>query len=231
LKHPRIVFYDIETTQLDAEMGHMLTAAWKELGSSKVHSVSIHQSPNYDRDRTNDKYVVEKLAEALLGADIIVGHYSKNFDFPFIQTRLIEHKLPTLPQLPHIDTWGIARKHLKMKSNRLDRLGTFLGAKAEKTYLNLKIWKKAEAGHLPSLRYILKHNVADIELLEEVYLRLRPLLASHPKLNAFLSNRHACPTCGEARLQKRGKQLALKRIVQRYHCQACGAWTTENSLK
>ena len=68
----------------------------------------------------------------------------------------------------------------------------------------------------------------DVKVLEQAYLRLKPLLSAHPNM-ALFTNRAGvgCPTCGATRVTKQGFHLTPTSRYQRYQCQACGKWFQE----
>lgn len=227
----RIMFLDIETTNLNANFGYILCISWKFNDEKKVRTISITDFPRFKTDPTNDKDVVKNFAKELPKADIICGHYSSRFDIPFVNSRLLNHNLNPLPPMPHIDTWRVARYNMKLNSNRLASITAFFSLE-EKTPLSGPIWIKAMAGHKPSIRYVVKHCEQDVLVLEQVYNKIRPLINNHPNVNIVDTNRSgkaACPVCG-GKVQKRGFRIARVRKSQRYHCQGCGAWSQGASI-
>jgi uncharacterized protein YprB with RNaseH-like and TPR domain len=222
---PKVLLFDLETTNLAANFGVILCGAWKELSERKIHHVSVLDSPTFDKDPTNDRLVVKTMAEALSEADVIVGWYSQKFDFPFLQTRLLAHGMPPMPPIPHVDGWRIARYKMRLNSNRLASASAFLGVE-EKTPLSGPIWIKAAAGNRRSIKYVIEHCRQDIVVLEQVYRRIRPLSVAHPNTNVINDLADGCPVCGAVgRLQKRGWSIARVSRHQRYCCRECGAWS------
>jgi len=221
----RITFFDIESTNLNANYGYCLCIAWKHLGESKIHCVSIDQSPKFKEDPTNDAHVVKTTAEALSQSDVVVGWYSQRFDWPFIQSRLLTHKLQVMPPIPHVDLWRTAKYQLKLNSNRLASVSEFLQLD-EKTPIRSREWIRAMAGHKKSIKYVVDHCKQDIVVLEEAYYKLRPLIKQHPNVNVIDQDAApACPVCGSEHIQKRGFSVASVSRTQRFHCQRCGAWS------
>jgi DNA polymerase elongation subunit (family B) len=227
----KLVLFDIETTNLNANFGICLCVAWKVLGERAVHSVSIDQSPTFDKDTTNDKYVVTTAAKALSAADIVCGWYSSKFDWPFLQTRLLAHKQKVMPPVSHLDAWRIAKYQMRMNSNRLATVSEFLGVE-EKTKLSGPLWIKAAAGNRQAIRYVVKHCRQDVVVLEEVYERIRPLCRTHPNMSAVKPVEGGCPICGvEGKLQESGYHIGPVRRYQRYRCRACRGWVRGDIVK
>ena len=221
----KICFFDIETSNLNANYGYMLCGAWKVLGEKKVNIAKISDSPGFEKDKTNDKYIANELRKALSEMDILVGWYSSKFDLPYINSRLLYHKLPVIaPNTPHIDCWRLARYKMRLNSNRLQSVTEFLGEK-DKTPLNGPIWIKAMAGDKKSLSYVVEHCKVDVEVLERAYMRMRPLMTDHPNVNIVSGKTDSCPVCGVAELQSRGYTIARVNRTPRFQCQGCGAWS------
>lgn len=220
----RICMFDLECTNLKANYGFALCASYKYTTSKYVNTFSIFDGPEFQEDPTNDRYVIESIAEVLSNSDIIVGHYSTRFDLPYIQARLLFHGLPIVnPRIPHIDTWRIARQKLALSSNRLQAITEHLGFE-DKTALKSRIWVKAMSGDRASIEYIVEHCEQDVKVLEEVYTQLRPLMTNHPNINLTQGIPNACPTCGGVTLTKQGFKIARLRKAQQYKCIACGSW-------
>lgn len=221
---PRIILFDIECTNLSANFGYILCIGYKYLDDPKTYVISITDFPEFQKNPTNDYYVLKEASKILADADMIVGHYSSRFDFPYIQSRLLYHGLPILPNIQHVDTWRIARYKMKLNSNRLASITGFF-AFEEKTPLTGPIWVRAAAGHKPSIKYVVEHCKQDVIVLEQVYKKIRPLSDKHPSIALMQDDQVGCPNCGSTKVQKRGTYLSRLNKYQRYHCQGCGAWS------
>lgn len=220
----KIILWDIESTNLSGNFGYILCIGWKFLGEKKTNLISIADFPLFDKDPTNDKMVVKEAAKVLSEADMWVTHYGQRFDVPFVNARLLYHKLDPLPPIPHVDTWRIARYKMKLNSNRLATIAAFFGLE-EKTPLSGPIWIKAMAGHISAIRYVERHCKQDVVVLEQVYEKIKSLTTTHPNVNLVEGKKDSCPICGEHKLQKRGFTFARTRKYQRYSCTACGGWS------
>lgn len=225
MTQPRILFWDLETSDLNGNWGTVLCAGFKFKGEKPKIISTLDYPKAFKKDPTNDYYVIKDFYEVLVSADMWVTWYGGGFDVRMFNTKLAEHKLPALPPIPHVDGWKIAKFKLKFNSNRLATVSQFLEVE-EKTPVKGKIWKRAIAGHRPSLKYIIEHCYQDVVVLEEVYERIKYFAPEyHPNFNLITGQHDACPTCGVAgKMQKRGIHHAKTSMYQRYHCQACGAW-------
>lgn len=228
----KLIAWDLECSNLNASFGYILCAGYKELGSNKTHVISITDfKEDFQRDPTNDRNVVKAIADVLSKADMWITWYGGGFDIPYLNSRLLYHKLPVLPRVPHVDGWRVARGQMKMHSNRLASVSSFLGVE-EKTPLNGPIWIRASAGHKPSIKYVVQHCRQDVVVLEQVYNIIKPLAITHPNVGLMNGLTHACPKCGiEGKMQKRGSYVAKTRVCQRVHCQNCGSWSRFNKTE
>lgn len=220
----QIVAWDLETSNLRANVGCILCMGYQAVGQQRPKVISAADFPLYDTDPTNDREVVKAARKVLADADAWLTWYGARFDVPFFNTRLLFHRLPPLPPITHIDAWRTARYKMKLTSNRLKTVSEFLDIE-EKTPILFKHWLRAMAGHRPSLRYIEKHCRQDITVLIQAYERLKPWIEKHPNQNLY--DGLGCPTCGSARMVKRGEHVSLTRTYQRFQCMACGAWSRQ----
>ena len=221
---PKILFYDIETTNLNANFGYCLCVGFKWLGKKQVYIPSIADYGLYKKDPTNDKMLMKETAKILNGADIIVGHYSSRFDLPYINSRLLFHGEKPVAPIPQIDTWRVSRYQLKLNNNRLASIAGFFGLD-DKTPVTGPHWIKAMAGNKNSLRYVIDHCKKDVEVLEQTYYKLLPVIPKHPNVNLVDEVTGSCPRCGASNVVKRGFSIAQTRRTQRYQCNSCGGWS------
>jgi uncharacterized protein YprB with RNaseH-like and TPR domain len=218
----KILLWDLETSNLDADFGTILCVGYKWLGESRTHIIAIDDFPLFAKDPTDDREVVKAFLKVYQEADISITYFGGlgNFDLPFFQAKIMEHQLLLPPKVEMLDLYYTVRGNLKLSRRSLKNVAKFLGCKNQKDEFPLEgpVWRRARAGHAPSLRYVYKHCRIDVLVLEEVYLRLRSLIKTHPKMGE-------CRFCGEGTLQRRG--IAVTRAAtpkQRVQCRSCGAW-------
>lgn len=216
---PRVLLFDIEATNLSADFGFVLAIAWKWHGEAFVRKLSIVDSPTFDKDPTNDKWLIEQFGKVLEQADVAVFHYGMYFDAPYLQTRALYHGMKPLNIPPMIDTWRICRKRLKLHSNRLASIAALLGVE-EKTPLDGPTWVRAMAANKKAIKYVVDHCIQDVVVLDQVYTRIRALGWDTPNM----APDGGCPTCGSRDLQARGQVKTLKAQKQRFSCNNCGHW-------
>lgn len=217
---PRILLWDLETTHLKADFGTILCAGFRWLGEKEVFVPAISDYSGWKKEPWNDKRLVKEFSEILASADIWVTYYGKLFDVPYMQTKLLEHNLPLLPPKPHVDLYFVVKSNTTLSRKRLDNVARHLKLKSQKTPVIGDGWKKAMCGDEKSIKYVVDHCIADVKILEEAYMRLRPLVRQHPRTS--LST--LCATCGGNDVQRRGTRIQGKRLVQQFCCNSCGSW-------
>lgn len=225
----RILSWDIEASNLSADFGIVLCVGGKIVGEGKPRVLNIlDYTSEHDRDLIRaEKRLLVDVSAMLLDCDVWLTHFGTWYDINFINTRLLYHRLPIIPPtFSHIDTWKVAKNRLKLRNNRLVTIQEFLGLSTKKNAIQPEQWLRALGGHRPSMAYIVEHCRLDVLVLEQAYLRLRPLVLDHPN-RGLIDGRGGCSACGAKKLQKRGFHVTRTRKYQRYQCQNshCGAWS------
>ena len=225
----RILSLDIEASSLTADFGLILTFGSKVVGIGKPEVLNILDYCNESKDLIKaEKQLLRDISKRMLGADVWLTHYGTWYDLVFINSRLLYHNLPVLPSsYPHVDTWKVAKNRLKLRNNRLHTIQEFLRLPSEKNAIKPEQWIRALGGHRPSMAYIVEHNRRDVLVLEEAYLRLRPLILDHPN-KGLIDGRGGCSICGSLKLHRRGFHVTRTRKYRRLQCQKCGAWSKES---
>jgi uncharacterized protein YprB with RNaseH-like and TPR domain len=221
----RILVFDIEATDLEASFGHVLCIGYKWLGQRRVSVARLQDFPAITNPAEEpDTHLVRAFHEIIVNqADILVTFYGKEFDWKFLNTRMLLAGCTPMPPLSreHVDLYYTCRGNLKMHSNRLQAVSETLGCPLEKTPVRADIWRRASRGHQPSVAYVVEHCKRDVLILEWTYLKLRGFIRQHP----WVGRRDSCRTCGEQRIAYRGFWTSATGIKhQRYQCLTCGRW-------
>lgn len=234
----RILLYDIETmANLAYVWGkweqdviavkrhwYMLTFAYKWLGDSKTHVVSLPDFSLYKKEPYNDRELVKALWKLFDEADVIVAHNGNSFDIKKTNARFIKHKLKPPSPSKYVDTKLVAKKYFKFDSNKLDDLGDYFNIGRKINTGGFELWLGCEAGDKKSWDKMCKYNIQDVILLEKVYLEMLPYMTDHPNLALFMGEKNACPNCEGTHLQKRGFEYTRTSKFQRWACMECGSW-------
>ena len=170
--HEKTIGYlDIETTGLKANVDIMLSWAIKTRDKDEVKYDLIKKS-----EIMNGKYdyrVVQSLCKALSEYDLVMTYYGTRFDIPFTRTRALDHDLqfPQFRKMSHKDLYYLVRSKLQLTRSSLKTATQFLGIDG-KTNLDPRIWRDARYGNAKALKYVLDHNVADVEILEDLHKKI-----------------------------------------------------------
>lgn len=181
-----------------------------------------------------DDSIIESVWELLNEADMVVTHNGDNFDLKRLNARFFVHGMPKPMFYKSIDTKTIAVKEMGLTYNKLDWIAGILGV-GRKIETGFRWWKECHNGNQKYLDLMLKYNKWDVKLEEDVYLRLRPWITSHPNVSLFAINSDVahCPACGGLDLHWNGKYQAPVTLYKAFRCQDCGAigYSTKKEYK
>lgn len=236
---PKILLVDLETSPLVSfnwgiyeqnaikvvKEWHILCFAYKWLDGGATKVVSLPDFPMYKKNKDNDKEVVKKLHELFDEADIILAQNGDSFDIKKSNARFIYHGFSPPSQYKTIDTLKIARRNFKFTSNKLGDLGEYLGVGKKVSTGGFELWDKCMKGDLKAWSLMKRYCKQDVDLLEKVYLKLRPWSKTHPNLALFnTAEKESCPNCQSDNVQKRGYTPTNAIWYRRFQCQQCTAW-------
>jgi len=171
----RIGFLDIETTNLDANFGIMLSYCIKDSDSKKIDEAVITVADIKNGTAGDeDCRVVKKCVEDLQKYDKLVTYYGVRFDMPFIRTRAVSMGIPfpSYGTIKHQDVYFLVRNKFKLNSNRLENACRVLLGASDKTKIDYKHWRAAARGDKKALDYVVEHNRYDVLDLEKLYLKV-----------------------------------------------------------
>lgn len=203
---------------------YLITWAAKLLGDEFVMSDMLPYYEGFEDNPTDDYPLVYSLWKMLDSADVIVGHYVKRFDLAFMNARFAFHELPPISPHKVVCTKELASKYFKFEANSLAELADFFGF-ANKDKMDFDDWRncvegvgKPEAWHK-----MLKYNEQDVNVLEKVYLRLRPFDPRHPNVALYINDGVVrCTVCGSKEVDKLDKSTyTMVSEFESYRCE-CG---------
>lgn len=172
--------------------------------------------------RENDCRIMNSLRELLNEADIVVTHNGLRFDIIRINTRLLINGLKPTTPYTNIDTFQIVKNQFAFASNKLDWLATTFKY-PNKIDTDFELWSRCMLGEELALKEMERYNRYDVELLENVYLKLRPWIKNHPNIGLYLeAEEKVCPNCGSSHLTPAGQYYTSVSKYNLYRCE-CGA--------
>ena len=235
----KVLFYDIETApNLAYVWGHydqnvvrqyrewyVLCFSYKWEGQKSTKVVSLPDFPEiYAANPENDIAVVGALWKLFDEADIVVAHNGDRFDMRKANARFAYHGLtpPTMPL--QVDTLKVARRYFMFNSNKLGDLGEHLGLGNKEATGGFELWAGCMRGDEKSWRIMKRYAKQDVDLLQDVYERLRPWMTNHPNRALIDGRPHACPSCGHDELIRRGNRSTKVAQYVQYQCKGCGSY-------
>ena len=208
----------------------MLSFAYKWLEEKKTYVKALPDYPLYKLDPENDLSLITDLWALFNEADIVVAHNGVAFDTKKTYARFIHHRLPPPESVHEIDTKLVAKRYFKFDSNKLDDLGDYLGVGRKLQTGGFVLWKDCIDGNPKAWAKMCKYNKGDVDLLEKIYLCMRPYIKTHPNVALMNKKIHNCPKCNSPKTQKRGFALTRVSRFQRWQCLSCGGWS-QSTLK
>lgn len=204
------------------QKGHIMSFAAKWLGDNSVIYV--------ENRKADDREIVVRLYSLLDECDVVVAHNGARFDIPTIIGRGVVHGLN--PPSPYfiVDTLLVARKELRLVSNSLANLCEELGLpkkKSHKKFPGFELWLECLRNNDEAWKEMEEYNIADVDSLEALYLRLRPYMRYHPNVARPTADGNVlCPKCGSTNIQWRGYYYTKSGLCyRRFVCLDCGGWS------
>lgn len=192
--------------------GGMICFAAKWAGEKEVF---------FSSDWTESRGEMLRKAHALLSeADAVVTYNGDKFDLPKLVGEFVLEGLPPIPPLTSIDVLKQVRK-FGFLMNRLAFIGPLLKVGDKVKHEGFDLWAKVMKGDEKARKKMEKYNIQDVNLLEKLYLKIRPYIKNHPHLG---KEARQCGACGSNKVQSRGYRRTKYFRVQRLQCQHCGSW-------
>ena len=168
----RVGFLDIESTNLKASFGIVLTYCIKADGGEIIEN-SVR--PTELRRKVYDKRLMSDFCSHVRKFDRLITWYGNKFDIPFLRTRCLLYGLPfpLYKECLHTDAYLVARHKLKLHSNRLGAVSEFFGIPAKEHPLNPEMWLGCLSGDKKAIDFVLTHNREDVVSLEAVWGRIQ----------------------------------------------------------
>lgn len=172
----KVLFYDLETTDLKGLMGRILCGSFVGL-EGKPKTFRLDKYPG--KSKIDDSKLALALRNELEEANLIVGWNSKLFDLPMLNAKLAKagHRR-TFVQF-HLDLmWFAGGSSMRIGSRKLDNVAKYFNLPHQKTPLDWETWQVAGTGDRKALNYVVEHCEADVCVLREAYHYLLPYVAN-----------------------------------------------------
>lgn len=198
------------------EPGYTLCWSAKWHGERKMHFSSLY--------RDGHSVMVQKIFDLLEEADAVVHYNGTRFDIPTLNKEFVLEGLVPPSSYKEIDLLRVARQRFKFPSNKLDYIAKELGLGSKTKHLGMDLWRGCMAEEAASWRIMERYNKQDVNLLEKLYLKLRPWIKNHPNQGLYVNSKNpVCRNCGSDDLIRKGFEYLMVGKYQRFRCNSCGA--------
>lgn len=230
---PRILHFDIETTNFDPTYGTVLMMGYGWYGEEETYLVSVlDEDTSHLKPFDKDYYVLKEISEILNSADVLSGHFSRHgkFDISFLNTRLMYHGLPPLEDIDHVDTQALGanvRGKTRASSSLKNLAQLLLDDEAQKGGVPKRVWYNAQHGDEEALRELEDYCKQDVVAQRELLPKLLPYIRSQniPGYQVlFDKERMSCMNiaCGSEDIERVGWKRTRVMKYPRYKCNDCG---------
>jgi DNA polymerase elongation subunit (family B)/predicted RNA-binding Zn-ribbon protein involved in translation (DUF1610 family) len=204
------------------EPGYTMCWAAKWYNDTQTHFMGLNKHSKQEMLRGIHTLIDE--------ADAVVHYNGTKFDMPILNQEFIYHEFPRPSPYKQIDLLRTARKQFRLPSNKLSYVSEYLGLGSKVHHKGMTLWRDCMAGDKEAWEVMQEYNIRDVQLLEDMYVRLLPWIDGHPNIGLHrLDGLHHCPKCGSTHLHRRGHYYTNTMRYQRLQCQACGAWSRERA--
>lgn len=167
----RIGFLDIESSNLKANFGFVFSYVIKSNDGEYYKRLVTTQEI---RSNTFDKNLLRQFIVDVRNFDRIVTYYGSRFDLPFLRTRCEYWHLdfPIFNEIKQTDLYEIIKYRFKFTRSSLGVACGFFNIAAKTHPMNTEQWMKANAGDKKALKFIMTHNIEDVDSTEALYKRV-----------------------------------------------------------
>lgn len=240
---PKILFYDLESTPLQAWIwrpgkqfvGHkQLVKGHQRYGIICItycwNDGKPAQSIDWGFEEQDTKRVVQEFDKIIAQADLTIGKNSDRFDTKMINAARMFADLPGNPSWTKYtdDLEKQMRKYFKLPSQSLDYISDMLGF-GGKIKMEFQDWidivEKNSSG-AASLKKMIKYGKKDVEDTRALWFKLSEHFDSKWNQAAFQGDTLSCKhmNCGSLNLIKRGTYLQGVTRYQEWQCRDCNRY-------
>lgn len=203
---------------------YLLCWAGSWLDEECIYYDSLHYHPRrWKKDPENDIEILKSAWKMLDEADYVIAHNVK-FDVGTLNSRFIQQGMGPPSSYKLIDTLRIAKQNFKFTSNKLEFITSVLTKDSKMDAGGFETWRAICSDKCEkAFDKMVEYNIKDIEILEEVYLKLRAWDKKHASLPVSGDlTEMACNVCGSRKIRKNGTYNTNTQRYQRYQCGDCG---------
>ena len=170
----KVVFWDLETTDLKALMGRILCSSFVTL-DGEAYTFRLDEKPWKGRSKIDDSRLVVAVRDELEKYDLIVVHNGRLFDIPMLNARLAKANERPLRTHFVLDTrWYLNSASMRIGSAKLENAQKFFGLGEEKTPITWENWQLAATHDKAAMDEVVYHCEQDVKVLKQLYPHVLP---------------------------------------------------------
>lgn len=171
------------------------------------------------------KAMIDRAWELLNEADAVMGWNSQSFDVKHLNREFLMAGLTPPSPYVNIDLMRTTKANFKFPSNKLDWVAQSLEIGEKVKHEGFTLWTKCMAGDKQAWLDMYTYQAQDVDLLVDLYYKLRPWIKNHPNMGLFAEETFMCSTCTNTNLQENGVARTPSGVFQQYLCHKCGSWS------
>jgi uncharacterized protein YprB with RNaseH-like and TPR domain len=166
---PTHAVFDLETTDLKGDFGRLLCGSvlsypWDGMKTFRIEDYN-------DGKLTLDGPLAVVIRDYIEEHQFSIGYYSKGFDIPFLNTRLLAAGERKMKSIFHYDCiWGYKGwRGVKLSGSSMKTVARYLGIE-QKMDVNPAVWVEAKAGDREAIDIIVDRCESDVRITMEIYM-------------------------------------------------------------
>lgn len=226
---PKILIYDIETSRMQADVWwsgkqyvngsqitsepRIITIAWKWLGSDKVETLKWSK-------KQSDKKLITKFLKEYNKADMVIGYNNDNFDNRWINARALKYDLYVNVHVKSFDIMKQSKRLFRLPSYSMNYLAKYVGVETKLQHSGLSMWEAIQYGDRKqakkAMKLMLKYNIQDIIVTEQVFLRVNKYMVSPIHIGILKGeSKSSCQMCGNTETELIKTTVTTAGTIQR----------------
>lgn len=195
------------------ESSHILCWTGKWLGEEPIRYFT-----------KNDKDFLNGIHYLLSEADAVIHYNGTKFDIPFLNAEFAQAGMPPPAPYHQIDLYRSVKAQFKFPSYKLAYVAPALGIGNKVDHMEFNDWIGCMENNKESWSKMIRYNIEDVKLTEQLYLRILPWIKGHPNRGLYKHEQLECPTCASKDYIARGNLTTRAGVYKRYSCKSCGTW-------
>lgn len=220
-------YYEPEVIRVRQDI-KILSVSWSWEGEDEIYHMALPDFKGHKAGITNidDRKLVKAFAERIAGAEYVIAHNGKGFDFRVWRMRLLVHKLDPMHNVKELDTKVWAKKFY-FANNKQDNISRQLGTARKVDHSKDMHYRCYELNDPKAWAENKEYNNGDVLGLKENAKRMAPYLPTISSTKKIVCRNELCRSLN----LKRDKywEVAGGWRIQ-FVCRDCKKYTTASEV-